>query len=86
MKTFSDVIDAFPDGVLADHLKVPRGRLAVWKHRDKIPDEYWDGVVVAARAQEAVEGSDGATKPITAELLTKISAAKAAAKAAEKAA
>lgn len=55
MEDFVAVLAAFPDGVLATGLKnrdgkpIGQGTVAVWKHRQSIPQEYWPDIVALAK-------------------------------------
>ena len=49
METFTDVLDAFPEGALVEDRVADAGKLAVWRHRDTIPPLEFPAVVESAR-------------------------------------
>lgn len=51
METFPEVIDALSEAITAD-LGITPGRLAVWKHRKRIPPEFWVPVAGLTTAKE----------------------------------
>jgi hypothetical protein len=56
METFASVIGAFGrNPVLAAELKISPNKVAVWKHREWIPPEYWAGLVAGAE-RRGIEG------------------------------
>lgn len=51
MDTFPEVIDALSAALVSD-LGVKPGRLAVWKHRKRIPPEFWVPIAGLDAARE----------------------------------
>jgi hypothetical protein len=50
METFADIIDLWsPNRALADELGVPHNTVSLWKHRDRIPAEYWIDIAATER-------------------------------------
>ena len=50
MKTFADIIDAWPSQkALAEDRSVRPSLVAVWRHRNSIPPAHWKGLVEDAR-------------------------------------
>ena len=75
MQTFADLLDQWPKPTaeqplhpLATDLGVRSSLIAVWKHRDSIPAEHWQGVVASAE-RLSIEG-------VTLELLASLAAKK----------
>lgn len=67
IETFGDVIAQWPSqGTLAEDVGVKATLPAAWKHRGRIPPEYW-GQIVAAASKRGY--------PVTLDLLASISAA-----------
>ena len=53
MKTFRDVIALWPSmSELARDVDAPIQTVAAWKRRDRIPDEYWNCVLDAAKSRK----------------------------------
>jgi hypothetical protein len=58
MERFTDIISQWPSvGDLASDIGVRPALVSLWKYRDRIPGEYWAGVVAAATRR----GIDGVT-------------------------
>jgi hypothetical protein len=58
MKRFVDIISCWPSvSDFASDIGVRQGLASLWKHRDRIPGEYWCDVVGAASRR----GYDGVT-------------------------
>jgi len=54
MKTFKQIIDLWPSlNALALDLDITPNRVAVWKHRDSIPCEFWLDLVNTKVAKDA---------------------------------
>lgn len=59
METFADVIAAFPDDSLPTGLGVSKTLVAVWKHRKRIPSEYWQGIAaLKVNGEQVVSAED----------------------------
>jgi hypothetical protein len=71
--SFQAVIDLWPSRTaLASEMGLPdAGIVRTWRNRDRIPDEYWSGLVAAAAARKL--------RTVTPELLTALAATKRAA-------
>lgn len=54
-ETFSQVVDAFGIGALAQLLGVEESHIRTMKARNSIPPEYW-GVIIEAAPSREIEG------------------------------
>ncbi|CAO3358663.1 hypothetical protein [Azospirillum palustre] len=53
MNTFAAIIDLWPSArEFAADLGVPPTHVAVWRHRNSIPDYHWADLIEAARRRE----------------------------------
>lgn len=72
LRSFGDVLDAYPQGyaLLGRAIGVPKHTVAAWRRRDSIPPAHWERLVRVAQ-ESSVDG-------ITLELLARLAAAHAA--------